>query len=264
MQSAAGPNDLDPARLKELREAKQRCARKFGDAKRQGLDLGPLKAEMQAITQEIDRLETLQQKPTEPMVQTPEAGPQARILPARFGYQPPELPAPTGLRIAPTQDPKAWDAYADAHPASTPYHFEAWRVLVCQVMGHSDVSLEARDEEGRIVGILPLIHMRSLLFGKFMSGLVTLAVVLAALWIFVTGLGILMLGVPPGTNEVVRGFAFLIAAIAYGAVWLALAMLFSIVFRSSATAALGRRKTSPPITAACDPAEAQETRHLRR
>ncbi len=82
------------------------------------------------------------------------------------------------------------------------------------------------------------IYRDALLFGKFMSGLVTLAVVLAALWIFVTGLGILMLGVPPGTNEVVRGFAFLVAAIAYGAVWLALAMLFSIVFRSSATAAL--------------------------
>ena len=167
MQDTAGPNDLDPARLKELREAKQRCARRFGDAKREGLDLGPLKAEMQAITQEIGRLEALQQNPAEPMGQTPDTAPQARVLPARFGYQPPELPAPPGLRIAPTQDPKAWDAYADAHPASTPYHFEAWRVLVCQVMGHSDVSLEARDGEGRIVGILPLIHMRSLLFGKF-------------------------------------------------------------------------------------------------
>jgi ABC-2 type transport system permease protein len=37
---------------------------------------------------------------------------------------------------------------------------------------------------------------------------------------------------------VLRGFAFLIAAIAYGGVWLGLAMLFSVQFRSSATAAL--------------------------
>ena len=82
------------------------------------------------------------------------------------------------------------------------------------------------------------IYRDALLFGKFLSGLVTLAVVLAALWIFVVGLGILLLGLPPGSEEVKRGLAFLVAAIAYGAVWLAMAMLFSIVFRSAATAAM--------------------------
>ena len=61
---------------------------------------------------------------------------------------------------------------------------------------------------------------------------------LTALWLFVIGLAIFMLGLPPGTEEVLRGFAFLIAAIAYGGVWLGLAMLFSVVFRSAATAAL--------------------------
>ena len=82
------------------------------------------------------------------------------------------------------------------------------------------------------------IYRDALLFGKFMAGLTTLAVMLAALWIFVIGLGILMLGLPPSTEEMVRGFAFLISAIAYGGVWLALALLFSVVFRSAATAAL--------------------------
>ena len=82
------------------------------------------------------------------------------------------------------------------------------------------------------------IYRDALLFGKFMAGLTTLAVMLCALWIFVIGLAILMLGLPPGTEEVMRGFAFLIAAIAYGGVWLGLAMLFSVIFRSAATAAL--------------------------
>ena len=71
-----------------------------------------------------------------------------------------------------------------------------------------------------------------------LAGLTTLAVMLAALWLFVIGLAIFMLGLPPGTEEVLRGFAFLIAAIAYGGVWLGLAMLFSVQFRSAATAAL--------------------------
>ncbi len=82
------------------------------------------------------------------------------------------------------------------------------------------------------------IYRDALLFGKFMAGLTTLAVMLTALWLFVIGLAMFMLGLPPGTEEVLRGFAFLIAAIAYGGVWLGLAMLFSVQFRSAATAAL--------------------------
>lgn len=82
------------------------------------------------------------------------------------------------------------------------------------------------------------IYRDALLFGKFLSGIATLAVTLAALWLFVIGLGILLLGLPPSGEEVMRGFAFLVVAIAYGGVWLALAMLFSVIFRSAATAAL--------------------------
>jgi ABC-2 type transport system permease protein len=82
------------------------------------------------------------------------------------------------------------------------------------------------------------IYRDALLFGKFLSGLATLAVVLAALWLLVTGLGILTLGLPPSGEEVLRGLAFLVAAIAYGGVWLVLALMFSVIFRSAATAAL--------------------------
>jgi ABC-2 type transport system permease protein len=82
------------------------------------------------------------------------------------------------------------------------------------------------------------IYRDALLFGKFLAGLATLAIFLTALWLFLMGLGILLLGVPPSGEEIVRGIGFLVAAIAYGGVWLALALLFSIVFRAPATAAL--------------------------
>jgi len=82
------------------------------------------------------------------------------------------------------------------------------------------------------------IYRDALLFGKFLAGLATLAIFLTALWLFLMGLGILLLGVPPSGEEIVRGVGFLVAAIAYGGVWLALALLFSIVFRAPATAAL--------------------------
>jgi ABC-2 type transport system permease protein len=44
--------------------------------------------------------------------------------------------------------------------------------------------------------------------------------------------------VAPGGEEVARAFVFLLVTIAYAGVWLALALLFSILFRSAATAAL--------------------------
>jgi hypothetical protein len=82
------------------------------------------------------------------------------------------------------------------------------------------------------------IYRDALLFGKFLAGVATLTVFLTGLWLFLMGLGILLLGVPPSGEEILRGLGFLVAAIAYGGVWLALALLFSIVFRAPATAAL--------------------------
>jgi len=53
-----------------------------------------------------------------------------------------------------------------------------------------------------------------------------------------TGLGILLLGLPPSAADIVRGIAYLAATLAYAGVWLALAIAFSTVIRSPATSAL--------------------------
>lgn len=82
------------------------------------------------------------------------------------------------------------------------------------------------------------IYRDALLFGKFLAGLSTLGLSLLALWLLIVGIGLVMLGVPPSGEEVLRGLAFLIAALAYAGVWLAAAMLFSVIFRSAATSAL--------------------------
>ena len=63
---------------------------------------------------------------------------------------------------------------------------------------------------------------------------------LVALWLIVLGAGLLLLGIPPRGVEVARGVGFLLVAIAYGGVWLAASMLFSVIFRSTATSALVR------------------------
>jgi len=82
------------------------------------------------------------------------------------------------------------------------------------------------------------IYRDALLFGKFLAGLVTLAISLITLWLLVIGLGLFLIGIPPGAEEIARSFVFLLVTIVYAGVWLALALLFSILFRSAATAAL--------------------------
>jgi ABC-2 type transport system permease protein len=82
------------------------------------------------------------------------------------------------------------------------------------------------------------IYRDALLFGKFLAGLATISISLVALWLLLIGLGLFMLGIPPGAEEVGRALVFLLVTIAYAGVWLALALLLSILFRSAATAAL--------------------------
>lgn len=82
------------------------------------------------------------------------------------------------------------------------------------------------------------IYRDALLLGKFLAGLATIAVSLTAVWLLVLGAGLLVLGVPPGGEEVARALGFLVVTIAYAGVWLAVAILCSVVFRSAATSVL--------------------------
>src|SRR6516162_2420081 len=82
------------------------------------------------------------------------------------------------------------------------------------------------------------IYRDALLLGKFLAGLLALTIGLLSLWLLTIGLGLLFLGLPPNTEEMIRMVGFLVATIAYGGVWLAVAFLFSVVFRAPATAAL--------------------------
>lgn len=82
------------------------------------------------------------------------------------------------------------------------------------------------------------VYRDALLLGKFLGGLLTLTMVFSAIWLLIFGIGIFKLGVPPTAEETGRALWFLLGTIFYGGIWMALAMMFSTVFRSSATAAL--------------------------
>jgi FemAB-related protein (PEP-CTERM system-associated) len=66
-----------------------------------------------------------------------------------------------------TEQRAAWDAFAAANPAATIYHDYRWRTLIESLFGHQTVYLLARDAT-EVRAILPLVRLKSRLFGDFM------------------------------------------------------------------------------------------------
>lgn len=83
------------------------------------------------------------------------------------------------------------------------------------------------------------VHRDALINGKFFAGFITIILMLIALFVLVGGLGLLLIGVPPIAEEVFRIFFYLVLTAVYVSFWLSLAVLFSILFRQTATSALG-------------------------
>ena len=65
-------------------------------------------------------------------------------------------------------DQASWDAYVDGFSGATAYHQYAWKGVIERSFGHSVHYLGAVDSRGALQGILPLVHMKSLLFGNFL------------------------------------------------------------------------------------------------
>lgn len=78
----------------------------------------------------------------------------------------PFAPPPTVLTVATLTAAADWDAFAASAPAATPFHSRAWCEAVAAATGHACLPLAVRDAAGRVVGLLPLHHIRSPLFGQ--------------------------------------------------------------------------------------------------
>lgn len=79
---------------------------------------------------------------------------------------------PTIERLAPgdVQTAARWDEFVFAEPSATFFHRSGWQRLLRDVYRHDTHYLFAH-EGGRITGVLPLAHMKSLLFGQALTSL---------------------------------------------------------------------------------------------
>jgi ABC-2 type transport system permease protein len=110
--------------------------------------------------------------------------------------------------------------------------------LVGIMLGFDAISGEyARGTLSRVLS--QPIYRDSLINGKFLAGLATVATLWASILLLVIGLGIALVGFPPNAEELWRMLIFTVVGIVYVGFWLALSLLFSLLFQRTVTAALG-------------------------
>lgn len=82
------------------------------------------------------------------------------------------------------------------------------------------------------------IYRDAVINGKFLAGLITIVIMLVSIVLMISGLGLLLIGVVPGPEEILRLLVYLVISIFYIGFWLGISILFSVGFRSVATSAL--------------------------
>src|SRR5262245_16392342 len=76
----------------------------------------------------------------------------------------------TGIVVGRFEGPAIeWDNFVRLQPGWTHFHLHGWRDVIERVFGQECMYLAARDAtNSRIVAVLPLVRVRSLIFGHFL------------------------------------------------------------------------------------------------
>ena len=109
--------------------------------------------------------------------------------------------------------------------------------LIGMVLGFDAINRERANRTLSKILSQP-IYRDAVINGKFLAGLTTIAIMLLAIVLLIAGLGLRVLGIVPGGEEVARLAVYLLISIVYIGFWLGVAILFSVLFRGIATSAL--------------------------
>jgi len=66
------------------------------------------------------------------------------------------------------EDHNLWDAYVEQHSKGTLYHKMAWASLIKRTLSQKPRYFIARNAAGDVVGVLPLVNLKSIVFGNFL------------------------------------------------------------------------------------------------
>ena len=109
--------------------------------------------------------------------------------------------------------------------------------LIGLILGFDSINRERAD--GTLIKVISQpIYRDSIINGKFLSGVTTIAIMLVSIVLVISGFGLTLLGVVPGIEEIWRLVIYIVISIFYISFWLGISILFSIFFRGIATSAL--------------------------
>ncbi|WLQ16865.1 FemAB family PEP-CTERM system-associated protein [Hahella aquimaris] len=182
--------NLDSLKLREdrLKARKGELSRLIGEAKKNGADADELIAEMGAVSAEFKEVagqikafkkaqrqqadqsndevlssgqldKSKQAEKLQQIIEDISSTSQILNLAVK-AFRIVEIDAEPGLKAS-------WESYVGQHPQSSPYHKLWVKSFIESVYGHPCRFSCALDESDRVVGVLPLIQLKSRLFGNF-------------------------------------------------------------------------------------------------
>lgn len=75
------------------------------------------------------------------------------------------------MRLLTDDQRSAWDAFVAETPQASLYHLSGWKSVIERSFGHTTHYLMSLDGAQHVTGILPLVHLKSRLFGSFLVSL---------------------------------------------------------------------------------------------
>ena len=158
-------------KIKQLNEEKKICAANIGKLKKQGEDITDKIKQQATLKSQIKQLKEEKSDLENSITHYFEEYSHNNDIPERFTafrdrHHTDTLSVINIVTIDKVSDDEI-DKYVDAHSHATPYHFSCWRNLINNLFHHEDVSIAAINQNNEIQGYLPLIRLKSFLFGDF-------------------------------------------------------------------------------------------------
>ena len=125
--------------------------------------------------------------------------------------------------------------------SSSVYSFATFMAFLGPLMGIT-LGFDAINSE-RSLGTLNRlvsqpIYRDNIINAKFLAGASVVTMTVFSLGMLISGLGLILIGVPPSGEEIFRIFCYLALTSVYISFWLALSVVFSVICRHAATAAI--------------------------
>lgn len=160
--------------LKQAQDTGRGISRQIGEAKQQGRPADVLIAQMQQHSYEARRIKSDMQALEEKILayfnmkqEQPRDDVQRQTRTTGRSY--PDTSCAHDIAIAQLGErADAWDRYVEANKAASVYHLAAWREVIHRAFGHESVYFYAHGADGIIKGVLPLVRLKSRLFGDFL------------------------------------------------------------------------------------------------